>query len=291
MKMRYTEIDLQIEDIMWFGIDRNGFVFSCTTAGIGNVPEFVCRSKEETEKLYDFFSAKLSDKADYSLNVKKEDNDLINEAIKKKKKGVFCFDAVVDDNHYGDIAFGTKNKFVPSSRRFKGAERWLLFSINPLGDPEMPIYTQTPYRFNNVQVSYINDSLYVNTNDNHCSICIMSDEDWGDSYYAVYKDTCEIKISVPFGKYSICVTKPNYIPYCTSLINTVYIQNENLTGNQTYLGGTIQVGSDVTPYQATGPVIIENGKTQMKALQEVFIKNNFEVQQGAELWIGPLTNP
>ena len=120
---------------------------------------------------------------------------------------------------------------------------------------------------------------------------IMSDEDWGDSYYAVYKDTCEIKISVPFGKYSICVTKPNYIPYCTSLINTVYIQNENLTGNQTYLGGTIQVGSDVTPYQATGPVIIENGKTQMKALQEVFIKNNFEVQQGAELWIGPLTNP
>jgi len=206
-------------------------------------------------------------------------------------KEFYRFLLTTDDNHYGDIAFGTKNKFVPSSRRFKGAERWLLFSINPLGDPEMPIYTQTPYCFNKVQVSYINDSLYVNTNDNHCSICIMSDEDWGDSYYAVYKDTCEIKISVPFGKYSICVTKPNYIPYCTSLINTVYIQNENLTGNQTYLGGTIQVGSDVTPYQATGPVIIETGKTQMKALQEVFIKNNFEVQQGAELWIGPLTNP
>ena len=100
--MRYTEIDLQIEDVMWFGIDRNGFVISCTTAGIGNVPEFVCRSKEETEKLYDFFSAKLSDKADYSLNVKKEDNDLINEAIALAKKGVFCFDAVVDDNHYGE---------------------------------------------------------------------------------------------------------------------------------------------------------------------------------------------
>ena len=85
--MRYTEIDLQIEDVMWFGIDRNGFVISCTTAGIGNVPEFVCRSKEETEKLYDFFSAKLSDKADYSLHAKKENNELINESIALAKKG------------------------------------------------------------------------------------------------------------------------------------------------------------------------------------------------------------
>lgn len=100
--MRYTEIDLQIEDIMWFGIDRNGFVISCTTAGIGNVPEFVCRSKEETEKLNNFFSAKLSDKADYSLHVKKENNELINESIALAKKGIFCFDAVVDDAHYGE---------------------------------------------------------------------------------------------------------------------------------------------------------------------------------------------
>ena len=53
--MRYTEIDLQIEDIMWFGIDLNGYIFSCTTAGAANVPEFVCKSKEQTEFLADYF--------------------------------------------------------------------------------------------------------------------------------------------------------------------------------------------------------------------------------------------
>ena len=35
--MRYEIIDLQIEDIMWFGIDNNGYIFECTSGGIGKV--------------------------------------------------------------------------------------------------------------------------------------------------------------------------------------------------------------------------------------------------------------
>ncbi len=46
--MTYSEIDLQCEDLLWFGVDRAGRVFCCTTAGQGNVPPFVCRSREET---------------------------------------------------------------------------------------------------------------------------------------------------------------------------------------------------------------------------------------------------
>lgn len=49
--MRITEIDLQCEDIMWFGIDNH--IFECTSAGCGNVPEFVCESKKNTKILLD----------------------------------------------------------------------------------------------------------------------------------------------------------------------------------------------------------------------------------------------
>ena len=58
--MRYTNIDLQILDIMWFAIDRSGHIGAFTNGGINIVPEFVCCSKEETELLaetdYDLLS-------------------------------------------------------------------------------------------------------------------------------------------------------------------------------------------------------------------------------------------
>ena len=41
MIMKYTEIELQYEDIMWFGVDRNGVVFECTSGGVGCVPLFL----------------------------------------------------------------------------------------------------------------------------------------------------------------------------------------------------------------------------------------------------------
>ena len=50
--MRISIIDLQCEDIMWFGVDKNNYIFECTSAGCGNVPEFVCCSKENTNKLH-----------------------------------------------------------------------------------------------------------------------------------------------------------------------------------------------------------------------------------------------
>lgn len=44
--MKYSEIDLQIEDIMWFAIDKQNYILAFTLGGYGNIPKFVCRSKE-----------------------------------------------------------------------------------------------------------------------------------------------------------------------------------------------------------------------------------------------------
>ena len=54
--MRFSEIDLQIEDLMWFGVDTQGCIVEFTTGGSANVPEFVCRSREDAETLENCFT-------------------------------------------------------------------------------------------------------------------------------------------------------------------------------------------------------------------------------------------
>ena len=101
--MKYTEIDLQIEDIMWFGVDMNGCIFACTSAGIANVPEFVCKSKEQTEFLADYFIEKLEKTTGEILEMPYIDNPLMNDAVLLAQKGIFVFDAVSDHSEqYGN---------------------------------------------------------------------------------------------------------------------------------------------------------------------------------------------
>lgn len=104
--MRISEIDLQCEDIMWFAIDSNGNVFECTSAGCGNVPEYVCKSREETENLLDYFMEKAPSITTVTLQLPNEKNDLVDDVKVLSSKGLYCFD-VTDydkDDQYTCIA-------------------------------------------------------------------------------------------------------------------------------------------------------------------------------------------
>lgn len=91
--MRITKIDLQCEDIMWFGVDNKNHIFECTSAGRGNVPEFVCRSKENVEKLLEYFTTKLNEYTQANLLVEYVDtNYLLKDCIQLSRKGIYCFD-------------------------------------------------------------------------------------------------------------------------------------------------------------------------------------------------------
>ena len=94
--MRITNIDLQCEDIIWFAVDKNGFIVEFTSGGIGNVPEFVCADREANDLLVNYFMNELAQSTSEQLVVPYEDNDLINDAIMLSRKGVFCFDASGD---------------------------------------------------------------------------------------------------------------------------------------------------------------------------------------------------
>lgn len=95
--MKYSETDLQCEDIMWFGVDINGYIFECTSGGVGCVPSFVCNSRENTETLEKFFLEELKQSTHGNLIITNEDNLLTQDAVIISGKGIFCFDVALDD--------------------------------------------------------------------------------------------------------------------------------------------------------------------------------------------------
>ena len=104
--MRISEIDLQCEDIMWFGIDNQNHIFECTSAGCGNVPEFVCQSKENTETLSAYFMDELDKNTEAKLLVEYDDTiKLLNDCVQLSCKGIYCFDIYKEnEQQYAKIA-------------------------------------------------------------------------------------------------------------------------------------------------------------------------------------------
>lgn len=104
--MRYTRIDLQCQDILWFGVDLSGQIAAFTSAGCGNIPEFVCRSIEETDTLSDFFMSKMSERTsgdiigDYDT-----ESEMYKDCTLLISKGIFCFDiSGTDSSTYEKVA-------------------------------------------------------------------------------------------------------------------------------------------------------------------------------------------
>lgn len=101
--MRISVIDLQCEDIMWFGIDKNGYIFECTSAGCGNVPEFVCKSFEEMNELVEYFIDKLEISTKEKIVTKyDEENQLVKDCIELARKGVYCYDFCEEKDHINE---------------------------------------------------------------------------------------------------------------------------------------------------------------------------------------------
>lgn len=102
--MRYSEIDLQIEDLMWFAIDRAGYVGAFTSGGCANVPEFICRSREDNERLYDYIMGELDDFASGRLFDVKPRSEQGQDCSLLIAKGITCFDVYKQGDDYIKIA-------------------------------------------------------------------------------------------------------------------------------------------------------------------------------------------
>ena len=163
-------------------------------------------------------------------------------------------------------------------------DRKVWMELNLMGDPEMPVYLSKPKAFQNVDIQFVNDSIYVETNSDGFDICLINQADSAEYYIARDIETSNATFGRHNGSFGVCVTKPNYIP--KSLVcDTTYLQNKTFTGSKLYATKHVMIGSNVTNKVAQGAVVINSGSTTVNASQDVTITKDFEVKTGAEFII------
>ena len=151
------------------------------------------------------------------------------------------------------------------------------------GDPSMRIYTSQPTSFSNVDITRNNGAITVSLNGtpaditfyNHYTGEVLCTHGTNGSY------------SAQFPQYvSVCVSDHNKIPYIDNgVIPThIYIQNENITSNDTYDADFITIGSSVTNQKPSGDVTIQGGNVTMSA-SKYTIQPNFSISNNSEIRI------
>lgn len=138
---------------------------------------------------------------------------------------------------FATVVTVSKLQYAASSYEY-GSMRWLNFGLNPVGDSEMPIYTNTPILFSNPSINRSESSILVNTGISGCRICVMSIDDMGQTYYKVVSnaqhavfDNVGSSVNI-----SVCITKDDYVPYLFNSIPVVYpIGTIMYRGNNDYL--------------------------------------------------------
>jgi len=191
------------------------------------------------------------------------------------------------EHQFGRAVYDVKNStfgLLSTSTYLKG----MYMALNPMGDPEMPIFTSLPLKFSNIAISLLNGTLSVSTGTDSCRICVSSISDNGDSYYSVATLCNNYTFNNITDDCMVCITKPGYIPFIGRVGNSVYIQNEAISGDLDIIAGTAYIGKDVTNERPEGSVEIDSGKTSIKFINDVIIKNDFEVKNGVTLEIIPI---
>lgn len=184
---------------------------------------------------------------------------------------------------FGRAVFDAKAQYAPLCINDSTTYRWLMFSLNPIGDPETCLYLDAPQKFN-ANISFFNSTINVNTGEGDCTICVSSLEDLGQSYYQVATGS-QASFSNIIDDVSVCITKPGYIPFFVICKDgdTICVQDETITGNYSIAANNVYAGSDVTSQMPQGPVALKKGIVNLHGANGVTLKNDFKVQVGARL--------
>ncbi len=163
----------------------------------------------------------------------------------------------------------------------------LCLTHNLLGCPEMSLYTRVPYTFENMTVNQTENHMIVSTGTDSIESRICLSGKINNIYMQfVYTNRSSVQFDTIPETYTLVVTMPNYIPYILTN-DTCFLQNSSISDNRTYGGcSTFIIGSDISPLQPYGNVIIESGgNVVINVGDKVVIENDFEVKLGGTLEI------
>lgn len=185
-------------------------------------------------------------------------------------------------NRFGQIVAEVKDS-LSASCGYYGSMRWVLFGLNPIGDPEMPIFINTPQKFNRCEWSYSNSLLTLQINEDSCDVCVMDIANTGRTKYKVYRNVSSIQLTPTNIDLSVCVTKSGYVPRIFHLCgSTTYIQNEKIDDESYYSADIIRIGSDVTPLRESGPAVFDDCNVTLNA-NAVKLEPGTLIKRGASI--------
>lgn len=190
--------------------------------------------------------------------------------------------STITDKNFGVIVATAKAALAGQSTS-DGSKRWVQYGLNPIGDPEMPVFINTPQTFTNVSVVTNATGFTMNTNVPGCRICAM-DSNGGD-FYNVLTNVQNATFTNTPSNVSICITKQGYIPKIINIANNVvYIQNETVVGPKTINADIVKIGSNVTTSKPTGTATIGNGQVVINA-NTITIEDGTTISKNANLII------
>lgn len=182
--------------------------------------------------------------------------------------------------NFGNLIREAKLKLISLSDSYN-VYKWLQYSVNPIGDPEMDIYIDNPSEFSNLSV-YINKSeLIINTHEYDCRICVMSHNDYGETYFRVFNNVENISLNEFPLEGSICITKSGYKP---KIYRYTLIQNATIDEPKVYSADIIKVGQSITDAAPEGNVVIKSKGVVIDA-KEIILERGTTVKKGATLTI------
>lgn len=155
--------------------------------------------------------------------------------------------------------------------------RWVQYALNPMGDPEMPIFTTTPSLYPAVTAYLINSQLKLQTTVEGSNITISDVTDAEPKIIGLDRGADRISATLDNTKYNVCLTKRNYTPKLFSILNlgSKIIQDYSQNADRIYIG----FGDKDNPNTST----TLKGKVDIEAKDAVYIHTNVVISADSDI--------
>ncbi len=188
---------------------------------------------------------------------------------------------------FGYIVASSKSRRVPQCDN-NASERYIQYSLNPIGDPEMNIYTTEPQRLENIKIERQLASVTIDTGEPGCVMYITQEDNDNIKRISYPRDDkSTFRIINGNKKYNIYIEKAGFVPYIYVDDRTLHvIQDELIEGDVTIDAGRILAGDNVSDSKPNGAVVFDGGNIELKATS-ITLKGGIEVKGGTNFSINP----
>ena len=230
--------------------------------------------------MYNFMSSKNGAIAflGATIDTETKDNDLFNKEI---------YNLLYNDSEYvyGYLNISARTNAINKGNSFFSKIDALAYVCG--GDPSLEIWTDTISKFPDINITYQNGDVNINTKSiENYTVTLFSPVD--SNYFERFEveGTSFTRHDVP-QNFIISLNKHNYMPLVYYVSDgDVYIQNVNYALTRNIIGDNVYVGSDVTDVKPKGGVTIKSdAKLHIKSLGKTILKKGVVVEQGANLYI------